>query len=78
MKKKLLDPQFKGLNPQGRYQAFLELKVIENNKKYYAESGLNIGNFGVDSDDDPKTPTPAQDIKKAIDRILSEPKYQEK
>ncbi len=78
MKKKLLDPQFKGLNPQGRYQAFLELKVIENSKKYYAESGLNIGNFGVDSDDDPKTPTPAQDIKKAIDRILSEPKYQEK
>jgi hypothetical protein len=78
MKKKLLDPQFKGLNPQGRYQAFLELKVIENNKKYYAESGLNIGNFGVDSDDNPKTPTPAQDIKKDIDRIRNEPKYQEK
>ncbi len=78
MKEKLLDPQFKGLNPQGRYQAFLELKVIENNKKYYAESGLNIGNFGVDSNDDPQTPTPAQDIKKAIDRIRSEPKYQEK
>ena len=78
MKEKLLDPRFKGLNPQGRYQAFLELKVIENNKKYYAESGLNIGNFGVDSNDDPKTPTPAQDIKKAIESILSEPKYQEK
>ncbi len=78
MKEKLLDPQFKGLNPQGRYQAFLELKVIENNKKYYAESGLNIGNFGVDSNDDPQTPTPAKDIKKAIDRIRSEPKYQEK
>jgi hypothetical protein len=78
MKNKLLDSRFKGLNSQGRYQAFLELKIIEDNKKYYSEAGLNIGNFGADSDDDPKTPTTAQDIKKAIDRILSEPKYQEK
>jgi len=84
MKEKLLDPRFKGLNPQGRYQAFLELKVIENDKKYYEESGLNFTkfknfkDFDIVSDDDPKTPTPAQDIKKAIESILSEPKYQEK
>jgi hypothetical protein len=84
MKKKLLDHRFKGLNPQGRYQAFLELKVIENNKNYYEDSGLNFTkfknfkDFDIVSDDDPKTPTPAQDIQRAINIIRSEPKYQEK